>query len=64
MIVRDFVLAGRLLRGSPGFAITTVATIAMGIAASAVVFSVTNTPFCCGLFRMRIRTGWLSPAMT
>jgi putative ABC transport system permease protein len=42
MIVRDFVHAGRLLRSSPGFAITTVATIAMGIAASAAVFSVTH----------------------
>lgn len=42
MVLRDFVHAGRLLRSSPGFAITTVATIAMGIAASAVVFSVTN----------------------
>lgn len=49
-MLRDCVHAGRLLRNSPGFAITTVATIALGIAASAVVFSVTNAVLLIGVF--------------
>ena len=43
MPLRDFVYAGRTLRKSPVFAVTAVATIALGIGASTAIFSVTNT---------------------
>jgi len=40
--MRDFAFAARALRNSPVFAVTAIVTIAMGIGASAAIFSVTN----------------------
>ena len=42
MVLRDFILAARTLRKSPVFAVTAALTIALGIGASAAIFSVTN----------------------
>ena len=42
-LIRDFVHAARALRKSPTFAITAIVTIALGIGASATIFSVVNT---------------------
>src|ERR1700693_3844359 len=42
MPVRDFAYAARALRNSPVFAVTAIVTIALGIGASAAIFSVTN----------------------
>src|SRR5260370_4189760 len=41
-LLRDFAYAVRTLRKSPVFAVTAVATIALGIGASTAIFSVTN----------------------
>src|SRR6476646_1301099 len=41
-MLRDLVFAARTLRRSPIFALTAVVTIALGIGASAAIFSVTN----------------------
>ncbi|HWE51033.1 MAG TPA: ABC transporter permease [Bryobacteraceae bacterium] len=43
MLSRDLLYAFRVLRNTPVFAITAVVTIALGIGASAAMFSVTNT---------------------
>ncbi len=40
--MRDFTYAARALRNSPVFAVTAIITIALGIGASAAIFSVTN----------------------
>ncbi|HKM91669.1 MAG TPA: ABC transporter permease [Candidatus Acidoferrales bacterium] len=40
--MRDFAFAARALRNSPVFAVTAIITIALGIGASAAIFSVTN----------------------
>ena len=40
--MQDFVYAARALRNSPVFAVTAMVTIALGIGASAAIFSVTN----------------------
>ena len=40
--MRDFAFAARALRNSPVFAVTAIVTIALGIGASAAIFSVTN----------------------
>ena len=42
MSLKDFVYAGRMLRKAPVFAVTAVATIALGIGASTAIFSVAN----------------------
>jgi putative ABC transport system permease protein len=42
MLGKDFVYASRTLRKSPVFAVTAIATIALGIGASTAIFSVTN----------------------
>jgi putative ABC transport system permease protein len=42
MLTKDLALAWRTLRRSPAFALTAVATIALGIGASTAIFSVTN----------------------
>ncbi len=42
MLLRDFIIAARGLRKSPVFAATAAITIALGIGASAAIFSVTN----------------------
>lgn len=41
-LIKDLAYAGRTLRNSPIFAVTAAATLALGIGASAVLFSVTN----------------------
>ena len=41
-LARDLVYAARLLRKAPGFALTAIATIALGIGSSAAIFSVTS----------------------
>jgi predicted permease len=41
-IVRDFLYAGRVLRKKPGYAITAIAMLALGIGANAVIFSVVS----------------------
>src|SRR5262245_47579078 len=43
MLLRDFVYASRSLRKSPMSAVTALVTLALGIGASTVIFSVTNT---------------------
>ena len=42
MLAKDFAFAWRTLRRSPAFALTAVATIALGIGASTAIFSVTH----------------------
>ena len=41
-MAKEFVFAARSLRKSPGFAITTILAIALGIGASTAIFSVVN----------------------
>ena len=43
LLTKDFVHAARALRKSPTFALTAIFTIALGIGASATIFSVVNT---------------------
>src|ERR1043166_10195640 len=42
MLRKDFGYAARTLRKSPVFAVTAIATIALGVGASTAIFSVTN----------------------
>jgi hypothetical protein len=42
-LVRDFRLAARTIRRSPAFSLTAILTLAIGIAANAVVFAVVKT---------------------
>ena len=44
-VTRDLRLAGRTLRGSPGYAITVIGILALGIGAIAAVFTVANAVF-------------------
>ena len=44
-MLKDFVYAARTLRKSPVFAVTAVATIALGVGASTAIFSVANAVF-------------------
>ena len=55
-MLADFKFALRQLRKSPGFALTAVLTLALGIGPNAAIFTLLDSS-CCGRSHSRSRTG-------
>jgi hypothetical protein len=56
-LLQDLRFALRQMRRSPGFALTAVLTLALGIAANVIVLGVLQAPWCCGPWMCLIPTG-------